>query len=118
MPAMTGRSTNIVPFFPFSKEEAAVVGDNICAATSDTIHKSIDNKTKRHQGYMQLEVREDGKLRSLLAKNYKIDEGVRSLDSVVEDKISNAVSKVYRSIDHPFEDGMITLSRTWCQMYD
>ena len=83
---MTGRINTIVPFFPFSTNEQAVVAHKFLLALQDEARLDIDLNTAQPKcfGHCHVSILDDGKLCQHLAKiGYTHQQGARSLDNTV-----------------------------------
>ena len=86
--SLLGRITAIVPFFPFSKAEQAVVAHGFLLNATDKIRAPLDLSQDKLIGDLNLQTLNDGQLCSVLAeKAYDPELGVRSLDRAVTDEI-------------------------------
>ncbi|KAF2874883.1 P-loop containing nucleoside triphosphate hydrolase protein [Massariosphaeria phaeospora] len=79
---LVSRIDDIIPFFPFSLGEQAVVAHKFLLKFSDKICKNIDLRpeVKRHMGHCVLSVQDDGKLCKFMAESgYDRTSGARGL---------------------------------------
>ena len=101
---LTARLSNVIPFFPFSDDEAAVIAHKFVLRLCDSYREPIATTSIDYLGKIHLNLHEDGEACSILGKSYTIDEGAHSLEWAVEDKIGKAVSKAYWSFEEPVEE--------------
>jgi ATP-dependent Clp protease ATP-binding subunit ClpA len=86
-PAVTGRIDSFLPFFPFSRDEAAVIHHKFLRSLDDQIRLPIDlhNTTLRPVGHLHLSLARDGDLCKFLSENnYVRDLGARSIQNCVD----------------------------------
>jgi hypothetical protein len=77
-----------VPFFPFTRDEAAVVAHKFIRNLSDKISKPIDliSKPARPLGHIQLSIVNDGNVCKSLSEDCYIRElGARSIQNCVDE---------------------------------
>ncbi|KAI9709612.1 MAG: hypothetical protein M1812_007660 [Candelaria pacifica] len=94
---LTGRFTLIVPFFPFSPNEQAVVVHKFILDFRDNIRRPIDLLENRLVGHIHLELGiQDGKISSWLAEmGYEEALGARSLQRVVQQLVHSKLADRY-----------------------
>jgi ATP-dependent Clp protease ATP-binding subunit ClpA len=86
-PAVAGRIDSFLPFFPSSRDEAAVIHHQFLRSLEDQIRLPIDlhNKPARPIGHIHLSMVKDGDLCKFLSENYYIrDLGARSIHNCVD----------------------------------
>ncbi|KAI5249069.1 P-loop containing nucleoside triphosphate hydrolase protein [Aureobasidium subglaciale] len=84
-PAVAGRISDFLPFFPFSRDEAAVINHKCLRSFGDRIRRPIDlhSKPPRTIGHMHLSLEEDGELCKFLAESYVRELGATSIQNRV-----------------------------------
>ncbi|SMY21909.1 unnamed protein product [Zymoseptoria tritici ST99CH_1A5] len=100
-PAVAGRINAIIPFFPFSPGEQAVVAHKFILHLHDTVRKDIDMKepNPRLIGHCLLSLNDDGKICQHLARDGYVEElGARSLDTKVGE-VCQAFVSIYARRD-------------------
>ncbi|KAG9959232.1 P-loop containing nucleoside triphosphate hydrolase protein, partial [Aureobasidium melanogenum] len=85
-PAVTGRISSFLPFFPFSLEEAAVINHKFLRSLGDQLRLPIDlhSKPPRPIDHLHLSLLEDGELCKFLAENYIQELGARSIQNGID----------------------------------
>ncbi|KAI4783184.1 P-loop containing nucleoside triphosphate hydrolase protein [Aureobasidium sp. EXF-3400] len=86
-PAVAGRVDSFLPFFPFSRDEAAVVHHKFLRSLDDQIRLPIDihNNPPRPVGHLHLSLVKDGDICKFLSENHYIrDLGARSIQNCVD----------------------------------
>ncbi|KAG9761526.1 P-loop containing nucleoside triphosphate hydrolase protein, partial [Aureobasidium melanogenum] len=85
-PAVTGRISSFLPFFPFSREEAGVINHKFLRSLGDKIRQPIDlhSKPPRPVGHLHLSLVNDGDLCKFLAEDYIEELGARSIQNCVD----------------------------------
>ena len=98
--AVTGRIVEIIPFFPFSLEEAAVVAHKFLLQLAIELRRPIDfsESVRRLIGHIDLTFVEDGRLSSNIADQYNRKLGARSLFNGV-DAVRRQIFARYCEID-------------------
>jgi hypothetical protein len=84
---VAGRVDSFLPFFPFSRDEAAVIHHKFLRSLSDQIRLPIDlhNKPPHPVGHLHLSLVKDGDLCKLLSENHYVrDLGARSIHNCVD----------------------------------
>jgi hypothetical protein len=84
---VAGRVDSFLPFFPFSRDEAAVIHHKFLRSLSDQIRLPIDlhNKSPHPVGHLHLSLVKDGDLCKLLSENHYVrDLGARSIHNCVD----------------------------------
>ena len=93
---MTGRFTLIVPFFPFSAPEQAVVAHKFILDFADKLRLPIDLLANRLVGHVYLALQNDGQVAEYLAEvGYEEALGARSLQRVVQRLVHVRVAERY-----------------------
>ena len=84
---IAGRMKSIAPFFPFDKDEQAVVVHKFLMGFVEDVRQDIDTSpiVKRYPGHVHLAIKNDGKLCQHLAEAYIQELGARSLTSGIDD---------------------------------
>ena len=86
----------IVPFFPFTTGEQAVVVHKFLLDTRDEFRKPINLKEEKTVGHGDLCIQKDGPLCTSLARScYDIDTGARSLLQGVEQDVEGPLADRY-----------------------
>lgn len=81
---VTGRISEIVPFFPFNEDEQAVTAYKFMRQLWNTVRALIDTEVKWFPGHSFVTYIDDGRIAKCLAKEgYSPDVGARSLQSAV-----------------------------------
>lgn len=81
---VTGRISEIVPFFPFHEEEQAVTAYKFMRQLWNTVRAPIDTEVKWFPGHSFVNYIDDGRIAKCLAQEgYSADLGARSLQSAV-----------------------------------
>ncbi|CAI6331887.1 unnamed protein product [Periconia digitata] len=102
----SGRVSCVVPFFPFSKSECAVIAHRFLLNFGSQIRKPIDMNPDsiRLIGHCRLSLEEDGKVCTELSNAfYNKDLGARSLQNAV-DSVSTDLSVEYSNSDVLIEE--------------
>lgn len=95
---ITGRINTIVPFFPFSRGERAVVVSKYMLGLGNQVRRPIDIKAKKLAGHTHLNVVNDGQIALHIATNYYDPEtGARSLDNAVDAQIKHRLMRAIQS---------------------
>lgn len=86
-PAVTGRISSFLPFFPFSHGEAAVINHKFLRSLGDQLRLPIDlhSRSPRPVGHLHLSLQRDGELCGFLAENYLPKLGARSIQNGIDD---------------------------------
>ncbi|KAI9812719.1 MAG: hypothetical protein M1827_004475 [Pycnora praestabilis] len=95
---ITGRISLLVPFFPFSPPEQAVVAHKFLLSFLSTLRQPIDlfNNPPRFIGHIHLHLQNDGKVSSHLAAiGYEEALGARSLARVVTKEVQTRLADAY-----------------------
>ena len=101
----TGRINAIVPFFPFTEDEQAVVAHSFLLAELRKCRRPIDLAQDKLIGDLHISTTDDGKLCSLLAeRHYDPDLGARSLAQAVTDDIMIPLVELY--LEPPGNEGL------------
>jgi ATP-dependent Clp protease ATP-binding subunit ClpB len=98
---VTGRINSIIPFFPFSPNEQAVVAHKFLLALQGKARLPINLKVTppRFVGHCHVNILDDGKLCQRLAKAcYTQQQGARSINNTV-DKIRQKLVAKYLETD-------------------
>ena len=86
----------IVPFFPFTRGEQAVIVHKFLLNLRDDLRQPINLKEKKMVGHSDLWIQKDGQLCTSLAQNwYDIDIGARSLLRGVEQDVEVPLAERY-----------------------
>lgn len=96
-PAVASRVDSFLPFFPFSRDEAAVIHHKFLRSLDDQVRLPIDlhNKPLRSVGHLHLSLVKDGDLCKFLSENHYIrDLGARSIHNCV-DGLADELFKLY-----------------------
>ncbi|KEQ85844.1 P-loop containing nucleoside triphosphate hydrolase protein [Aureobasidium pullulans EXF-150] len=85
-PAVTGRISSFLPFFPFSRDEAAVINHKFLRTLGDDVVLPIDlhSRPPRPVGHVHLSLLRDGDLCKFLAEDYIRELGARSIQNRVD----------------------------------
>lgn len=85
-----------MPFFPFSKEEAAVVADKYLLLLGDCVREPINTKIGDWRGHIHLETHEDGQLcRKIVNDSYFSNAEARNGGArVIRDQVEEAVESM------------------------
>lgn len=103
---MTGRFTQIVPFFPFSAPEQAVVAHKFILDFTDKLRLPIDLLANRLVGHVYLRLQNDGQIAARLAEvGYEEALGARSLQRVVQLMVQVRVAERYVEGDEEIVEG-------------
>lgn len=102
-PAVAGRITTFVPFFPFSRDEAAVISHRFLQDLSDRLREPIDldSHPPNLVGHIRLSLDDDGEICKKLSEDryMKLPElGARSLQNAV-DELADRVFETYIDTD-------------------
>lgn len=100
--------SNIVPFFPFTDEEAAVVAHKYFLQGTDVFRRSVSRRDKRLVGDVWLSAQDDGALcRYLAQEGYLKDtsQGARSLSRIVIRVVSSKLTRLYLHKLQPILEG-------------
>ena len=104
---ITGRISVVVPFFPFTKGEQAVVLHKSLLDLGDELRQPINLKEKKVVGHGDLSIQKDGQLcTSLAQKWYDIDTGARSLLRGVEQDVEVPLAERYCMSDTKVSEEM------------
>ncbi|KAL8823713.1 MAG: hypothetical protein Q9191_005612 [Dirinaria sp. TL-2023a] len=104
---LTGRVTYIVPFFPFTEGEQAVVVYRFLLQLANSVREPINIATKKLAGHLHLNFVDDGKICSSLAKDFYMPElGARSLETAVDCQVKARFSTEFLSQSQPVTDEM------------
>jgi len=96
---LTGRISTIIPFFPFTQEEAAVVAHQFISRAAGQYLAPIDTK-KSQIGHVYTNLIDDGLLCMELVKSgYSVDTGARSIAGSVDRLISLPIVNLF--LDQP-----------------
>lgn len=101
-PAVTGRISSFLPFFPFSPEEAAVINHKFLRILDDQLRLPIDlhSKPPRPVGHLHLSILRDGELCKFLAGNYIQELGARS----IQNGIDNLADDLFMHYTEPVDE--------------
>ncbi len=103
---MTGRFTLIVPFFPFSASEQAVVAHKFILDFVDKMRRPIDLLSNRLIGHVHLALQNDGKIAAHLAEmGYEEALGARSLQRIVQQQVHVKLADSYVEGDDEITEG-------------
>ena len=103
---LTGRVTLIVPFFPFSPGEQAVVTHKFILDFVDKMRQPIDLIAKRFVGHIHLHIQNDSQIAAHLAGiGYEPDLGARSLQRMVQQQIHVKLADEYVEGDDEVTEG-------------
>jgi hypothetical protein len=103
---LIGRITAIVPFFPFTEEEQAVVAHTFLLKEMQKCRMPVNLKEDKLVGDLQISTLDDGKLCALLAKNhYDPELGARSLAHAVNDEVMVPLVEEFLDQDQGLERG-------------
>lgn len=103
---MTGRFTLIVPFFPFTAPEQAVVAHKFILDFADKLRQPIDLLANRLVGHVYLALQNDGQIAAHLAEvGYEEALGARSLQRVVQQMVHVRVAERYVEGDEEITEG-------------
>ncbi|THW79597.1 P-loop containing nucleoside triphosphate hydrolase protein [Aureobasidium pullulans] len=85
-PAVTGRISSFLPFFPFSRDEAAVINHKFLRTLGDDVVLPIDlhSRPPRPVGHVHLSLLRDGDLCKFLAEDYIRELGARPIQNRVD----------------------------------
>ena len=101
----TGRVNAIIPFFPFTKAEQAVVAHSFLLAELRKCRRPINLAQDKLIGDLHISTCDDGKLCSLLAeRHYDPDLGARSLAQAVTDDVMIPLVELY--LEPPGNEGL------------
>jgi hypothetical protein len=97
---LTGRVSEIIPFFPFSLVEQAVIAHSFIQRYGERIRKPVDISQKELIGHIHLDIEDDGQVCAELAKKGYIPKlGARMLARVVENEVSFRLASAYQDSD-------------------
>ncbi|KAF2762063.1 P-loop containing nucleoside triphosphate hydrolase protein [Pseudovirgaria hyperparasitica] len=99
---LAGRIREIVPFFPFSPTEFPVVSHKNILKLSDSLYPPPDKDNKRYLGKIHIEVVDEEAVCQNIV--YDSQEGARSIERDIEDKIRNGVLDLYLDRDDSLEN--------------
>ena len=104
---LTGRITSVVPFMPFTEDEAAVVAYKFMREIWHKVRNPINTRSGDLKRHAFLNFVDDGKLASYLAKKeYEIDLGARSLATAVAQDVRRVFRKTFDQHDTEVNDDM------------
>lgn len=104
---MTGRLTTIVPFFPFSPQEASVIAHKYILALQHQVRAPINLSTPQMLGNIALAVDGDGKVCKYIAQvGYDVMFGARSLDRMVGETVRAELVRRYLDVDEEVTESM------------
>ena len=105
---MTGRVDSFLPFFPFSRDEAAVIHHKFLRSLDDQVRLPIDlhNIPLRPVGHLHLSLVKDGDFCKFLSENHYIwDLGARSIQNCVDGLADELFMRYTASEDEITEGG-------------
>ena len=103
----------IVPFFPFSPSEAAVITHKFLLSFADTVRQPIDLISNTMVGHLHLKFHNDGHISQYLATiGYDNALGARSLARIVQQKVQLAVAATYLEGDDEITEA-VNLGPLW-----
>lgn len=93
---LTGRIFSIVPFFPFTANEQAVVAYTFMRKLRNEVRKKIDIETRQFVRHIHLHFPDDGQLaRHIVMEGYEADTGARSLDGEVVRQVEHKLMREF-----------------------
>ena len=93
---ITGRLPAVIPFMPFSTDEAAVVAHKFILSLKNQLRQPIDVEERCLYRHIKLDLRRDGDLCSHLAKEgYDMHFGTRPLARTVNSTIRKQIAHIY-----------------------
>ncbi|KAF1990202.1 hypothetical protein K402DRAFT_451207 [Aulographum hederae CBS 113979] len=97
---LTGRISGIIPFFPFSPNEAAVVAHKEILSLTSTARKPVT--AENHGGRCHLNIVSDGELCKHITDDqtsgYSQEEGARSIIRAVRREVKTRLTKEYLTL--------------------
>ena len=97
---LTGRCSLIVPFFPFSQLERAVVVHSFILKAFEDLRGRVDRNQRHLIGHIHLDLQEDEHVATAIADSrYDWDLGARMLDDGVTTQIIQKVDAIWKSYD-------------------
>jgi len=95
---LSGRFTAIIPFFPFTSDEAAVVVHKLISDKAEQFREPI-NTCELSTGHLYINVVKDGPLCKCIAEDgYDRNTGARSLDDVVRTDVIEPINELFLEI--------------------
>ena len=93
---LTGRIFSIVPFFPFTENEQAVVAYTFLHRLRNEVRKKVDVEAKQFARHIHLHFSDDGQLaRHIVMEGYEADIGARSLDGEVVRQVEHKLMREF-----------------------
>ena len=104
---VTGRITEIIPFFPFNEDEQAVTTYKFMRQLWNKVRAPIATDQKWFPGHLYLNYVDDGRIATALAKeSYDPDLGARSLQNAVSRGIQSKVADAFFTQTEEVSDSM------------
>lgn len=96
----------VVPFVPFSEDEAAVVSHKFILELAQRVRCPVDLRNRVAIGNIKLVVIDDSKVGKFLSKKgYDFTFGARSLRNAVCDRIEGVLHRKYLDLEEEIVDG-------------
>ncbi len=90
---LTGRISDILPFFPFSPGEQAVIAHKYLLQQKREMAKDIDITGKKLLRHITLKVVDDARVCRVLADDYERTTGARSIMKTVERRVNQVLTE-------------------------
>lgn len=91
---LTGRTFSIIPFFPFTANEQAVVAYTFMRRLRNEVRQKIDIKAKQFVRHIHIHFPDDAQLaRHIVMEGYEADTGARSLDGEVVRQVEHKLMR-------------------------
>ncbi|KAL8665312.1 MAG: hypothetical protein Q9202_002363 [Teloschistes flavicans] len=104
---LTRRLSAIIPFFPFSEEEHAVIAYKFMHKFFNEVRKPINVAEKHLARHSYLRFRDDGQIASFVVDKYYLPElGAQSLAKAVNTQICHKFKKAFLRLGDEITDGM------------
>ncbi|KAL9617533.1 MAG: hypothetical protein Q9160_007691 [Pyrenula sp. 1 TL-2023] len=101
---LVGRIAAVIPFFPFTEEEQAVVAHKILLEEARRARCPIDVEKPQLYGDFNLHIKDDGPFsKSIAHQAYNPELGARSLANLTSHHIINPIIELYLKDDEPCE---------------
>lgn len=95
----------MIPFLPFTPDEAAVVTHKYILELKNRVRQRVSSSGRQLVGNIILDIRRDGAICGILAsEGYDSDQGARSLKAAVDSRVEAELVKAYLEEDGQIQD--------------
>jgi ATP-dependent Clp protease ATP-binding subunit ClpA len=107
-PPLTGRISAFIPFLPFSPAETYVGAHKYLLELMGEVRRPVNTSFGEEEqllGDINLKVRQDASVCSILSQGYDPELGIRSLKKVVREKVATQLDSVYMATQGTISEG-------------